>query len=85
MDGHKKALNLPYAMAITMLTLTLGIQGYCMAMTAPSHDIVAGTPEPITKKATDTPSEEESVPTQIEDKAPCSDKTAKKSEEGSDL
>ena len=36
MDGHKKVLKLPYAMAKTMLTLTLGIQGYCMAMTAPA-------------------------------------------------
>jgi len=59
------------------LTLTLAIQGYATAMTVPSTEIVAGTPEPVIKEISSAPTNKEESANQTESKCSDSDEPSK--------
>ena len=82
MKNHKKGLTFSGAVAITLFTLTIGIQENSLAMTVPGHEIAPGAPEPIKAKPGNDSSKPEQAPTtpQAEDKTPCSDEPTKKPE-----
>jgi len=70
MKNYKKSLHILGTMTIAILTLTLGIQDNAAAMTVPGTEIVTGTPESVTKKSTDAPSDNENSSTK-KNKPPC--------------
>jgi hypothetical protein len=51
MKNHQKPLQLTATLTFALLTLILGLLTNAFAMTAPSHEIVAGKPEPTDKHA----------------------------------
>ena len=85
MKSYKKSLHIIGIMTISILSLTLGIQDNATAMTVPGTEIVTGTPEPITIKTTDVPSDKENSSTKKEDKPACPKKMKENTEEKPEL